>query len=160
MPREYTAEFNGVAVTAQQDLFEVAGPADAVVEITDIHFGQITEVGDAQEEELLILIKRGEGSVTSGAGGTTATARPDEKGDPAFGGVVEANNTTKMVTGAGTIVTLYSLPWNIRMPFDHYFTPEKMPRISPSDRITVELATTPADSITMLGTIGFREVGG
>lgn len=160
MGRGYTADFNGVAVTAAQDFFELVAPADAVVKLTEIHIGQVTEVADAQEEQFLVQVKRGEGTVTSGLGGTTPTARPDEKGDPAFGGTVEANNTTKMATGTGAIVTLCSFQWNVRQPLDIYFTPEKAPVISPGDRITIELGAAPADSITMMGTIGFEEIGG
>lgn len=156
----YTAQFNGVAVTAQQDFFELVAPADAVVYVHRIEIEQSSEVKDAEEEGLSVLVKRGEGTVTSGTGGTTPTAIPISKGDAAFGGTVEANNTTKMTTGTGAIVTLRSWAWNIRMPLEKIFTPEERLVISPSDRITVELATTPADSITMNGTIVFEEIGG
>ena len=160
MPRLYTAVFSSVAVTAQQDLFELVAPADAIVVLHKIHLSQSTEVGDAQEEGLALLIKRGIGTVTSGSGGSTPTAQPIEDGDTAFGGTVEANNTTKMVVGTGTIETLDSLNWNVRVPLDIIFTPETRPVISPSNRITLELATTPADSITMSGSITFAEIGG
>lgn len=160
MGRMYTAQFNGVAVTAQQDLFELVAPADAVVIVHDIELSQTTEVGDAQEEQLSLLLKRGVGTVTSGSGGTAPTAQPVEDGAPAFGGTVEANNTTKMATGTGSIETLASTSWNVRSEKPKVWTPETRPVISPSNRLTVELATTPADSITMNGTITFEEVGG
>lgn len=156
----YTAQFNGVAVTAQQDFFELAAPADAVVVIHRILLTQTTEVGDAQEEMLSILIKRGEGTVTSGSGGTAPTPVKLEKGFAAAGTVAEVNNTTKMVVGTGAIVTLHADAWNVRVPWDFLPTPENRPVISPSDRITVELGTTPVDSITMNGTIWFEELGG
>jgi hypothetical protein len=160
MGRRYTAQFNAVAVTAQQDFFEVLAPTDAVVVVHRIRLTQTTEVGDAQEEMLSLLIKRGIGSVTSGSGGTTPTAQPSEDGDAAFGGTVEANNTTKMATGTGTIETLQADAWNVRMPWDEIYTPELRPVISPGNRLTVELATTPADSITMNGCIWIEEIGG
>lgn len=160
MGRIYTGQFNGVAATAQQDFFEVAAPSDAVVLVHGWGLSQETEVADAAEEMLRILVKRGEGSVTSGAGGSTVTARPKEKGDAAFGGTVEANNTTKMATGSGTIVTLYPHTWNVRVPLDVLYAPELRPVITPSDRLTIELATTPADSITLSGYIVLEEVGG
>jgi hypothetical protein len=49
---------------------------------------------------------------------------------------------------------------NIRVPFEKVFTPETRPVLSPSRRWTLELATTPADSITMSGYVIFEEIGG
>ena len=160
MGRVYTAEFNGVAVTAQQDLFELVAPADAVLLIHELFISQLTEVADAAEEMLLLTMVRGEGSVTSGSGGSTPTARPRQKGDAAFGGTIEANNTTQMVVGSGALVNLYAWDWNVRIPLERIWTPETRPVITPSDRVTVDLGTTPADSITMSGTITFEELGG
>lgn len=156
MGRLYTVQFNGVAVTAQQDLFEVVAPSDAIVKIHRIGLSQSTEVGDAMEEGLSLLLKSGQ--TTSGSGGSAPTAIPNEFGDAAFGGTTEANNTTK--ASAGTIVTHYAWNWNIRMPFEHVFTPEERPVLSPSRRGTLELATTPADSITMSGYMVIEEIGG
>lgn len=152
----YTAVFSGVAVTAQQDFFEINAPADAVVVIHDWTLTQSTEVGDAQEEGLAILVKRG--ATTSGSGGSAPTPSPIEFGDAAFGGTTEANNTTKAT--AGTIVTLGSYNWNVRVPFQQIYTPETRIVLSPSQRMTIELATTPADSITVSGTITLAEIGG
>lgn len=154
--RIYTVQFNGVAVTAQQDLFELVAPATAIVVIHDIHLSQLTDVKDAEEEMLLLLWKSGQ--TTTGSGGTTPTPVPAELGDAAFGGTTKVNNTTKAT--AGTIVTHYAWHWNIRMPFDRIFTPETRPILSPSRRATLELATIPVDSITMGGTITFSSIGG
>lgn len=156
MGRMYTVQFNGVAVTAQQDFFEIVAPADAVVLLHRIGLSQSTEVGDAQEEGLSILLKSGQ--TTSGSGGTAPTAVPRQLGDAAFGGTTEVNNTTKASTG--TIVTHYAWNWNVRLPFEHVFTPEERPSLSPSQRGTVELGTTPADSITVSGYLVFEELGG
>lgn len=156
MGRIYTAQFNGVSVTAQQDFFEVVAPADAVVIIREIEISQSSDVGDAAEEGLSILLKAG--ATVSGSGGSTPTAVPNELGDAAFGGTVEANNTTKANTG--TIVTKRASVWNNRIPWLYH--PEERDRIviSPSARFTVELATTPADALTCNGTITFEEIGG
>lgn len=154
--RRYTAQFTAVAVTAQQDFFEINAPADAVVNLAEVHLSQSTEVGDAMEEGLSILIKSG--ATTTGANGTTPTAVPKSLGDAAFGGTVEVNNTTK--ASAGTIVTHEAINWNVRVPLDIIFTPENVKPISPSARLTVELATTPGDSITVSGWVVFDEIGG
>lgn len=160
MGRIYTALFKAVAVAAQQDLFEVVAPSDAVVIIHDVQLTQVTELGDAQEEQLALTMNRGVGAVTSGSGGSTVTPQPVSDGDPAFGGTVEANNTTKMVAGSGALEELGATSWNIRGEKTMIWTPETRPVISPGNRWTLELETTPNDSITMNGIVTFEEVGG
>lgn len=152
----YSAQFNGVAVTAQQDLFEIAAPADCIVVIHQILIAQTTEVGDAQEEGLSILVKRG--ATTTGSGGSTPTPAPLEFGNATAGSTVKVNNTTKAT--AGTIVTLHADSWNVRSSLLILPAPELRIVLSPSQRLTVELATTPADSVTMNGTLYFEEIGG
>jgi hypothetical protein len=153
--RLYTVQFSAVAVTAQQDLFEITAAADSIVAIHDIHLSQLTDVKDAEEEMLLILMKSGQTS--SGTGGTTPTPGALEFQDSVFGGVTDVNNTTK--ASAGTIVTHAVWHWNVRIPFDVIFTPETRPILAPSRRWTIELGTTPADSITMGGYVTFAEIG-
>lgn len=156
MPRAYDIPIAPTAITAQVDLWEIVAPADAVVEILSIELGQTTEVGDAQEEQLSILVKRGQ--TTSGSGGSSATPQPAEFGDAAFGGTAEILNTTKAT--AGTITTHRAPSWNVRAGYVYIWTPETPIKLSPSQRGTVELASTPADSITVCGTATVRETGG
>lgn len=152
----YSAPFNAVAVTAQQDLFELNVPSTAVVFVHALELSQSTEVGDAQEEGLNLLFKRG--ATTSGSGGSTVTAVPLESTTGAtYGGTVEANNTTKAT--AGTIVTVRPDNWNVRAPYLWLPTPEMRIPLAPGVRFTVELATTPADSITMSGCLWFEAIG-
>jgi hypothetical protein len=152
----YSAPFNAVAVTAQQDLFEVNVAADSIVVIHCLELSQSTEVGDAQEEGLNLLFKRG--ATTSGSGGSTVTPVATPAGEVAYGGTVEANNTTK-ATG-GTNGTIRRDIWNVRSPYLWLPPPELRLVLSPSARFTVELATTPADSITMSGCLWLEELGG
>jgi hypothetical protein len=150
----FTVQFTDVAVTAQQDFFElVAGSADSVL-IHSLGLFQTTEVGDAAEEALTVLLKSGQ--TTSGSGGSAPTAIPRKLGATAFAGTTEANNTTK--ASAGTIVTKYVWGWNVRAPLVHIWTPETRPLVNPGTRMTVELGTTPADSITMSGYLEFEIV--
>lgn len=153
----YAAVFSSVAVTAQQDFFEVTAPSDAIVVIHSVELTQSTDVGDAAAEGLAILHKRG--ATTSGTGGTQAiTPAPLEFGFAAAGGVVDINNTTKATSG--TIVTMHSSNWIIQQQYLWLPTPELRHVLSPSQRYTVELGTTPADSITVSGTLIFEEIGG
>jgi len=153
--RVYSAIFNQVAVTAQQDFFEINAAAGKPVEILSLLLSQSSEIGDAQEEGLNILVKTG--ATTSGTGGTAPTAIPRITGSTAFGGTVEVNNTTK--ASAGTIVTHEAWNWNVRVPFHHVWIPEATIIIVGGGRLTVELGTTPTDSITASGTLIFRELG-
>lgn len=156
MGNMYAVTFSNVAVTAQQDFFEYVAPSDAVVIIHGITISQTTEVGDAAEEGLSILLKRG--ATVSGSGGSAATPAALEGGFPAAGGTAEVNNTTKANTG--TIVTLHSEGWNVRSPFVYLPIPEARIHVSPGIRFTCELATTPADSVTVSGTMVVEELGG
>lgn len=154
MGRLYTVQFNAVAITLTQDLFEIVAPATDIIKIHEISVSQVTDFGDAEAEILGLLLKSGQ--TTSGSGGTAPTAVPILIGDSAFGGTTEVNNTTKATVG--TIVTHHAWTWNIRMEFLKIFTPETMPILSPSRRMTLEL-TAPADSITTSGYIIFEEIG-
>lgn len=155
MGRMYSVPFAGVAVTAQQDFFEIAAAAGKPCIIHSIEIEQSTEVGDAAEEGLSLLWK--DGSTTTGSGGTTVTGAPQTLGDSAAGFTAKANNTTKATSG--TIVTKRAWNWNIRVPFLKIFPPETRPVVAGGARATLELATTPADSITVSGTLMVEEIG-
>lgn len=160
MGKLYTVTFTAVAITAQQDLFEITAASSRVLLIHGVELSQSTEVGDAAEEGLAIVMKRGTSLTTSGSGGSSATPAPLEVNQGAAGSTAEVNNTTKLAVGTGAITTLIATNWNIRAtPMAWMFTPELRPVVSPSERFAVELATTPADSITTSGTLWFEEIG-
>lgn len=146
----FASTFAATAVTASVDLWEIVAPSASAVCLHRCVIGQTTDVGDAQEELISILIKRG--ATTSGSGGS-ATISTGDLGTTAqtFGGTLEALNTTKAT--AGTILTLHSEPWNVRGPFDWNPTPEQRIWVPASARATVELAAAPADSLTIVGTL-------
>lgn len=153
----YTVSFTGVAVTAQQDFFELTAPSAKILAIHGVELSQSTEVGDAQEEGLSILFRRGTSGTTSGSGGSAPTPAPVQPGDTATF-TAEVNNTTKM--SGGTVTTIVATNWNVRAtPMAWSFMPELRPIIGPSQRFTVELATVPADSITVSGTVWVEEIG-
>lgn len=154
MGRMYTASFEAVAVTAIQDLFEINAPSDAAVILHSFEIGQDSDAGDTEAEMLRCTISRA--PTASGSGGSTPTARPHNEGDAAFGGTVEANNTTQ---ATGTVV-LKPIPFNVQAGCVYQPTPEERIVISPGDRLVVELPAAPADSLTMSGSIVFEEIGG
>jgi len=153
MGRMYSAVFEQVSVDAAQDLFEIVAPADSVVRIHSIKIGQSSDAGDAESEQLNVLIHRGS---TSGSGGSSPTPNPLEAGDAAFGGTVEANNDSQGTEGA----ILASFDFNVLAGLNEVFTPEERIYISPSQRLIIELQTAPSDALTMDGTVMFEEIGG
>jgi hypothetical protein len=155
MGRMYTAAFSGQAETVQVDLLELLAGAADVIAIHEISVSQLSELGDAEEEMLLLNWKSGQTS--TGSGGNTTSIVPVLIGDPASGATAKDTNTTK--ASGGTIVTQYSWYWNVRMPFLQIFTPETRPILSPGRRATLELGTTPADEVTLGGYIVCEEIG-
>lgn len=157
MSRMYSVTFSSVAVTAQQDFFEITAATGKPCVVHSIELEQHTEVGDVQEEGLLVTLKRGTSATTSGTGGSQAVTAPPQSSNTGVAGfTADTNNTTKM--SGGTITTLRAWAWNVRIPFFKVFTPETRPIITPGERLTVELGTTPADSISVSGTMMVEEV--
>lgn len=158
MGKMYTVIFNEVAVTAQQDLFELTNGGSRILLIHGWELSQTTELGDAAEENLNLMLKRGTSATTSGSGGSAPTPAPIEVNQGASTFLAEVNNTTKL--SGGTITTLVVTSWNIRnSPCTWMFTPECRPVVSPSERLVLQLNNTPADSITMSGTMWVEEIG-
>lgn len=153
--RQYTVSFSGQSATAQVDFFEVTAAAGKNVYINYLSLSNLTEVGDSAEEMLLVLMKSGQS--TSGSGGSAGTAVPLNVTDAAAGFASETMNTTKASTG--TIVTHFAWNWNVRSDFLWMPPPNLWLPLTGSRRMTVELGTTPADSITFAGTIGVFEAG-
>jgi hypothetical protein len=64
-----------------------------------------------------------------------------------------------MAAGSGSLEELEAYVWNIRVPLQQVYMPESRPVISPGNRWTLELESTPADSITISGTVLLEEIG-
>ena len=157
MGRMYAVTFSNVAVSAIQDLFEIAPATNKPILIHSIYLSQSTDVGDAEEEMLRINIIRGH--TASGSGGSTPTPAPLPSATGAAAGITaKANNTT--VASAGTVVTLHAEAFNIRAGWQYIPTPEARPGCSAaSSRIVVRLVAAPADSVNMSGTMIIEEMG-
>ncbi len=157
--RIYTAVFEEVIITAPIDFFQIEAPTDAIVVLHNFELSQSSDAGDAEDEMLDIFVHRG---TVSGTGGSTVTPRPHELGGPAFGGIVQINNTVQATEG----VFLYVRDFNIHHGMLYMPSPETRIVISPiaaggNNRLVVELrGTTPADGLTMNGSITFEEKGG
>ncbi len=150
MGRMFTAGFTEVAVTAQQDLFQIEALVVPVV-LHAVFLSQSTDVGDAAAENLSILLRRFTDAVTN----DIAEVKLDP-GSAAANADLAINETTELVTGTETV---HSEVWNIALPFVWMPPPEMRIIIKIGDGLAVNLNTTPADSITMSGTMYFEEMG-
>lgn len=154
--RVYTVEFEGTAVTAQVDFFELTPADDKPVEIVGIFLSQSSDTGDAQDELLRYRVIRGH--TVSGSGGTAPTPRPLDRSGAAAGFASEVLNTT--IANTGTTVNLLSDSFNVRTGLQLWLPEGCEFGASQADTtIVVRLLAAPADSLTMSGTLFVRELG-
>ncbi len=153
MNRMYTVNFENVAISAAQDLFEIVPATNKPIAICGLflsNVGGTADAGDAQEEFLRLQIIRG--NTTSGSGGSAPTPSPVVSSDGAAAFTAEVNNTT--VASAGTAVALHTDGWNIRMGYSMWWIPEAWLWVSAADsRVVVRLVAAPADSVNCSGTL-------
>lgn len=148
----FTAAFTAVAVTAAQDVFEIATAATVRVRIREIRISQYSDFGDAQAEILSITILRGHS--TTGTGGSTLTPTNVEPWSRAAQTTVKANNTT--VASSGSPATILADGWNVAANWWYAPPRDEQIWIDGGSRLVVRI-TAPADSITVNGTIVFEE---
>ena len=154
--RVYTVEFEGTAVTAAVDSFELTPADDKPVEIIGLFLSQSSDVGDAAEEIIRYRVIRGH--TTSGTGGAAPTPRPVDRSGAAAGFAAETNNTTAASTG--TTNNLHSDAFNIRVGEKLWIPEGCWWEASQGDTtILIRLMAAPADSLTMSGTLYVREQG-
>lgn len=165
MGRMYTGRVAAVNLPATNafDVFELEAPADAVVVVHSIVFGQsgTADFGDAQAEGLPVELIRLSGTTTDGSGGSTPTAAPHSFGDPAFGGVLKASNTTVATVNTGVLTTIRSEAFNVQAGYLYAPTPEERITLSPGQSLVVRIPVGPADAIaTTYASVTFEEIGG
>lgn len=154
MGRVYTVEFEGVAVTAQVDFFEIVPNTAVPCAVHGILLSQSSDVGDAAEEILRIRFIRNH--TTSGSGGAAPTPRPLLPADAAAAFAAETNNTT--IASAGTPLNVLSHAFNIRTGLELFFPPELRIVVDGNTRLVCRLMAAPADSLTMSGTLFVEEI--
>lgn len=145
----FTAVFSAIAVSAAQDLFEIAAPLTHRVAITELRLGQYTDFGDAAAEILSLLIIRN--YTTTGSGGAAVTPQPLVPSEAVASSTVARNNTT--VATDGTPLILVADAWNIAQPYRW----DGRIIIPASTRLVVR-TTAPADAITTNGSLFFEEL--
>lgn len=158
MGRIYAVTFENVAVAAAQDFFELSPADDKPIRILGFNIANVggaADAGDAQEELWRIAVIRGH--TVSGSGGSAFTPVPLDPNDTAAGFAAEINNTT--IANTGTTTTPFADGINIRVPYQQMFTPETAIKASQANTtIVLRLLSTPADSVSMSGTIFVEEL--
>lgn len=159
MGRIYTAVAKNIAVSAAQDFFEILAATGKQTKVRGWAVGQTSELGDSAEEQWRVTTNRGVGAVTSGSGGSSVTAQPRDDGDAAFSGTIERNNTTPMAAGSGSLEELEAYTINIRAGYEKIYPPGEEPIITPGNHWTLELESTPVDSVDTTITVTLEEEG-
>lgn len=154
--RQYTVEFENVAVSAQVDFFELTAGDDRPIELAGLVIGQSTEVATNVGEDEFLRYRIIRGHTSSGTGGATPTPVPIDPTDPAAGFTADTNNTT--IASAGTAVNLHSDTFNVRQGLQIWWPAEFGPATVQASLLVVRLMAAPADSVTFSGTAYVREV--
>ncbi len=155
MGRMYSVEFSKIAVTLDQDWFELTPADDKPIALHAVFLSQSSDTGDAAEEILDYQIIRG--LATSGSGGGTSTPAPLNPIDTAAGFTCEVNNTT--IATAGTPIETHSDSFNIRTGLQLVLTPEMRTIATQANTLlVVRLLADTADALTMSGTCYVEEL--
>jgi hypothetical protein len=148
----YSAPLTPAAITAATDIFHLTVVAEFPLTLACVEIFQTSEVSDAQEEQLNLVIAKG---VTGGTGGANL-------GEIHYGnasGAAPQSTVLGLNTSASTGGTVMSQHgWNVRVPFFWCPVPELRPTLdSTQDPLVVRLVSTPGDSITIGGTVYWFE---
>ncbi len=148
--RVYSADFVEVAVSAQQDFFQIEALTTPVI-LLGVTLGQTNIVTDANAEIWSILFRRFTDDVTN----DIAEAQLD-LGDAALLADVAINETTELVTGSEV---MHPDTWNLALPFIYEPPPEKYITIEIGNGLAINLNTTPAGSTTVSGVVYLGQAG-
>lgn len=148
--RHFSVVFEGVAVSAAQDLFQIEANTVPLA-LTYVELSNRSDVGDAEAEGLPITIKRVTDEVTD-----DVNASKFDPGSAAENAQLAINETTQLTTGEDIN---YAGEWNIQTgPFIWLPPPEKYLWCKVGDAICVSLEAAPADAVTMSGVAHFCEI--
>lgn len=146
MPRCYTVNLAPAAATVAIDLVALIAADDIPIAIRAIRIWQTSDVGDAQDEVLTVLVVRG--NTTNGSGGAAGT-QPGKRGREATAGFTSRVGDTTAAS-SGTPLTVYETGVNVRAPFEMIFPEDMMPGTDQGlGQLVVRLGAAPADSLTI-----------
>lgn len=151
MGRIYYVPYTGTLTAAggNTDLLSVQPADDKPIKLRGVLISQISEVGDAAEEGLLIAIARLPATFTVGSGGSAVTPTPADSADIACGATVRCNDTT-IATTSGTEVRFGYVGWNERGIYETWFPDNELaPKVKQGEGLVIRCDTTAADDLTI-----------
>lgn len=160
MARTYTVTTEAVAVSAAQDLVQIAGASGKMLQIVRFKVGATdTTLPTAQMLEMRARFLPA--TVTNGSGGSTPTPQKTDPGDAAASFTALVNNTTKATT-SGTAVTTYEDGVHIYNGVDETYDGVNVPGpvIGPSESWVLELLSTVSGTVHLSTTVWVKEIGG
>lgn len=159
MGRWYSIEGGPTANTVKVDFFSISPADDKPCIVRAVLIGQTTEVGDAQEEQLEVLVVRGGTGMTAGSGGAAPTPRPTgSSADAAAGFTARTLDSTIATFTSG--VNLHRDTLNVRNGYQWLPVPEAGWGVSQANGgLAVSGTASPADSITWTVTAYIEELG-
>lgn len=147
----------GSSVTAAIDAWEIVNAATKCLILHEIVFGQYSDPGDAQAEQLSVIIKRGITN-TAGSGGSAVTPTKHQTGDAAAAFTAKVGNTTQATSAGGSLTSVRAEPWNVQAGYQYAPPPEQRLTFAPSESIVVSI-TVPSDALTYEGVMVLEEIG-
>jgi len=158
--RIYTVPWTGTITNAggNTDLWYIAPADDLPVKIRGFRLGNSSEIGDAQEENLRITIRRFRATVTVGSGGSAGAPEQVDLSNQAPGFTSRTNDTT-VATTSGDNEVIEEMAWNERnSPFEVWYPdPDFAPKCLQTEALIVRMESTAADDLTFCGTIWIEE---
>lgn len=143
----YSANGDILNADGNIDIIEMVAADDKPVAWCRFILSQKSELGDAQEENLRITVKRLQ-TPTSGSGGTTVASGKPDSGGAAGAATCESFNDT-VATDAGTTETLLDTNWNVRAPFEFVWPDERFrPTAKGVEMLVLRCESTAGDDIT------------
>lgn len=153
--RVFTSVFQGVSVSAAQDLLSLLASSSVPLKLISARIGQSSDFGDAQDELLRVRIRRG--MTTAGSGGSAPSMYDvDKRRNATSSATCRANDTT--AASGGTIEELYEETFNVRSGWIYMPTPEERLVCAVSTRIAINLPAAPVDPLTLSGEICWMEL--
>src|SRR5580658_68838 len=158
MSKVWTVIGPKTAVTAAQDLMEIAPSAGRPVEILSVRIGQNNRSQDAEDAMQRVQILRGHTTTGSGGSSETPAALTSPSDGATCGATCAAFNTTP--ASGGTAVTLVEDCFDVRAGWLYVPTPDERPQAPvTTNRIVVTLPDAPSASTNFSITVNFREIG-
>jgi hypothetical protein len=155
MGRFYVVQFNSVAVTAAQDLFEIVVPSGITMALHRVRVSQESDAGDSASEQLPFSLSRGPVGYTRGGGGTSITLVKHLTGDSSAIITASGNNTTR----ASGLTKIFEEAENVHNGWDYFPAPEHRLYFRHGEACVVGLENAPTDSLTMEGYAIIEELG-